>query len=654
MIFPLAFQATAPAKWFGPAIATFQVQFDGNPYDPAQNDVRVRFTGPQGEPIERLAYFDRGAWRAILVAGQPGKYKATLVRNGKPQIEETAEPVIELNQPLKLGYLRPDPTEKNRFRRDTGEPYYPLGFNLGWQNAKFLPMKEQLVKMGKSGVDWTRIWSSSWDSKNPWWPQGDETTPKDELWPVALDNWGTLVSACEESGVNFQMVLFNHGSFSSKVNPNWPDHPWNAAKGGFLKDGASFFTDPEAKRRTKMWLRYAVARWASSPRLMAWELFNEVEWTDARYADRWPDIASWHREMADYLREIDPYHHMVTTSSELGQPGLWAAMDYVQPHTYPGSVLDAIAGADLPKEKPVFFGEFGPSELDPKTISEVVRDGIYGAALANQAGSGMFWYWDWVENNDLYPVFAAARRVIDATGLVDHPHARPVKLRIQTPGSADLSFAPGSGWGATKVSRLRVPEDLTPSNLANLSTYFQGEANRKLMPEPLTLTLNAREAGKLFVHVAEAAKGGGKIHLLVNGREVATKTYPSSAAESKQDDTLEAPFPAGEATLQIKSDGADWVRVDRITLTKAGAQASVMALADPDWTLLRIKRAKGVTSPVSVTLAALPLTDGSYEATRFDPITGATSTKTVEVKASRLEGWNLETDDEVVLIRKKG
>ncbi|AIE86757.1 hypothetical protein [Fimbriimonas ginsengisoli] len=645
-------QSLLPAKWYGPVSATFNVEFDGNPYDPAENDVRVKFLPSKGEAIERLAYFDgHGAWKATLVAPIAGKYQATLYRNGRKSSEPAEEGVIEALEPLKEGFIHPDTAAKNRFRRDTGQPYYPLGFDLGWQNANFLPMTEQIAKMGKNGVNWTRIWSTSWDGRNPWWPQGDDFSPTNQLWVPALDKWQTLEDACDSNRVNFQFVLFNHGSFSSKVNPNWPDHPWNAKKGGFLKDAADFFTDAEAKRRTKMWLRYAVARYGASPHLMSWELFNEVEWVDARYANRWGDISAWHKEMAEYLRSIDPYHHMVTTSSAMDQPALWAAMDYVQPHTYPSSVLAAIYGADLPKDKPGFFGEFGSGDGagDPH---KVVRDGMYGAMLANQAGTGMFWYWDAVENSNLYPDFATAAKIVEASGLADHPTARKLDLAISTAGSADLTFAPGGGWEATKRTRLALPQEAGPAFVSGISSYLQGTNHRDMFPQPLSLTFTAPKPGRLRLTTTGTSKGGAALKITINGKVEVNENFPP-ASEDGPGRTFEAPYPAGPVTVEIANDGPDWVRVGSVTITGAGAQASAMGLGESDWLLLRFLRADGVSQPVTASVAGISLSDGDYDVTTFDVASGAEKTERKAVKGFKLVDWPISGPDQVLVFKRR-
>lgn len=453
LVVALALSLTPPARtWFGPATATFRVEFAGNPYDPAENDVRVRFTGPKGDPIERIAFYDEGeaAWKAVLVTPEAGRYQAKLFRNGSEKLEAAAEGLLEVDTPLKKGFLRVDPERSNRFRWDDGTPYVPLGFNLGWQNGDLLPMTEQIGKAAKAGVNWTRIWANAWDRKNPWWPQEDAQAPLTELWPPALAKWETLVEACEKDGIAFQMVLFHHGAFSSKVNPNWPDHPWNAAKGGFLKDAADFFTDAEANRRTKMWLRYAVARWAHSPSVMAWELFNEVEWVDARYAERWPDIERWHGEMADYIRSIDPYGHLVTTSSAMERKELWSKMDFFQPHLYSPTVFTTIYGAARAADKPLFYGEVGADDMAKANPRLVLRDGILGGLLGNQAGPGQFWYWDVVEKSNLYSEFEVAAKVIATSEWAEHPTARAITLRSE--GATHVAALADTEWALIRLS----------------------------------------------------------------------------------------------------------------------------------------------------------------------------------------------------------
>ncbi len=646
---------SATKTWYGPATATFQVQFAGNPYDPDQNDVRVQFTGPSGPPIERLAYFDGiGGYKANLAVPIKGLYTAVLFRNGKKMLEKPQEGLLDLTRPMEHGYLHPDPDAKNRFRWDDGTPYYPIGFNLGWQSVPGLKMVDQLAKMGHNGINWSRIWSSSWDGKNPWWPQNDRPVIKGQLWSKALDTWQTLVDQAERSGIEFQFVLFNHGSFSSKVNPNWPDHPWNVAKGGFLKDAGDFFTDPEAKRRTKMWLRYAVARYGASPSIMAWELFNEVEWVDARYEDRWNDIESWHKEMADYVRGIDPYGHMVTTSSAVERKGLFTSMDFYQPHTYLSNVLNAVVGMHFPDDKPGFFGELGPPGTDKEDVRSGVRDGIFGGMAANQAGTAMFWGWEQVESLDLYPDFKNASEAIHLSEIAKHPNAKTLKAKFATVQGGDLAFGPGAGWANMELAHINLPEDLTPEKLSKLPGYFQSMdgAHKDMGAGPITLVLHAKEAGKFNLKLAEISQGGAKIDLYVNDKLEKSTSFAAKDKNYPPSGPIEVAFPAGLVTIRIENHGSDWVRIADFTVTKAGSQASAVGVGESDWMLLRLTANPGLKN-VSGSITGLSIGDGTYAVTSIDLDNGDIKNQEMTISHFALPNYKLTIHDLVLIFKRK-
>ena len=577
-----------------------------------------------------------------------------MYRNGKKSTEENQEGLLDLTRPLEHGFVHPDTTSKNRFKWDDGTPYYPIGFNLGWQGGQGPTIPEQLTKMGQNGINWSRIWACNWDGKNPWWPQEDPKQVKTELWPKALEKWQGIVDQADRSGVRFQFVLFHHGSFSSKVNPNWPDHPWNLVKGGFLKDAADFFTNPEAKRRSKMWLRYAVARYGASPSVLAWELFNEVEWVDARYQNRWADIEKWHQEMAEYLRSIDPYHHMITTSSATERPGLYASMDYYQPHTYPVDLMSAINGANVPNDKPMFFGEFGPAASNRPAVQAGVRDGIYGAITANHAGSAMFWSWDQVEPFGLYGDFKNASEVIHLSEIANHPNSKPLKVKIMTVEPGDLRFSPGAGWDTMGHSTFNIPDDLNSTNLAKLPSFFQSMdgAHKDMGAGPITLKLNSKVPGKLTIAISEVAASGAEIRVFVNDALSKSVPYPGQAKDYAPSGPIEVTYPAGPVTLRIENHGADWVRLNSFSLEKAGSQARASGVGESDWMLLRLTATGGVANPTG-NVTGLSIGDGTYNVTQVDLETGHITNSIMPINRFAMSDFKLPGKDVILIFKRK-
>ncbi len=150
-----------------------------------------------------------------------------------------------------------------------------------------------------------------------------------------------ILDLAEQYGLEVQLVLNDHGQFSSHVNPRWYDNPYNAANGGPVPedDPAAFFSNPAAKDLFKQRLRYLVARYGAYRDILAWELFNETQFIGR--ADKNPfgsqqvrdDLVAWHAEMAAYLRSLDPYDHLITTSSDIDTS---AADDLGRPEHRPG------------------------------------------------------------------------------------------------------------------------------------------------------------------------------------------------------------------------------------------------------------------------------------------------------------------------------
>ena len=90
-----------------------------------------------------------------------------------------------------------------RFVFDDGSPYYPLGYNLGWRNVRGMaPLAASIAKMGKAGVNWTRIWMNYWDGKNlDWTHEPKEQPPTGELSLTAARQWDGILAAAEETGL---------------------------------------------------------------------------------------------------------------------------------------------------------------------------------------------------------------------------------------------------------------------------------------------------------------------------------------------------------------------------------------------------------------------------------------------------------------------
>jgi len=140
--------------------------------------------------------------------------------------------------------------------------------------------------------------------------------------------------------------------------------------------------------------------------------------------------------MAGFLCEIDPYHHLVTTSSVPVDSPIWEAMDYYQLHAYRSNMIDAVS--NLPRhprqfDKPVFYGEIGDHQIhDPaKADGRYMRSMLWASLFSGAAGTAQMWAWDVVERLDFYRSDRSLRRFLDAGDFATR-RFEPVPLDFHT------------------------------------------------------------------------------------------------------------------------------------------------------------------------------------------------------------------------------
>jgi hypothetical protein len=253
------------------------------------------------------------------------------------------------------------------------------------------------------------MWMASWQFAIEWLDVGHFHG----LGTYSLENalyLDEVIELTDEYDLYFQLVLNNHGQLSTQVDAEWLNNPYNAKNGGPCENPQDFFTNPEAKKLFKQRMRYIVARWGYSKNIMAWELWNEVTLVDDYSLEN--DIA-WSTEMADYINQIDPFDHMITTSYFGNFPkDAWKMnqIDYGQLHLYTPEIVTTITGLYNimnSYNKPYFVGEFGTSNLDgidrmdPKATNQ--HAAIWSQFMTPSAGDAMCWEWDnHIDPNNLY------------------------------------------------------------------------------------------------------------------------------------------------------------------------------------------------------------------------------------------------------------
>jgi hypothetical protein len=422
-----------------------------NPFDPAQASVRARFRAPDGSVVPVDAYwfqdFDRalvGNREVLTPRGTPyWKVRFTPTVAGlwwwQWDAQTTAGTATGRWHPLRVsrvavghGFLRVSPHDARYLAYDDGTPYFAIGENLGWYDARgTFAYDDWLDQLARQGVTWIRVWMPSWAMGIEWADTGlgDYTKRLDRGWQ--LDH---VMDAAARRGIAVQLVLQNHGPFSTVFNGEWDRNPYNAANGGPLARPAQFFTDPVATELFRRRVRYIVARYGADTNLLAWELWNEVDLTDGYDS---ATSARWHRETADWLRGIDPARHLVTTSFALfpNDAAVWsqAGLDLTQLHFYSrtaglvllpdlaNDVIDFSSARVRDYQRPVLFSELGVASSGPQETVQVdpegigVHDGLWAGAFGGGMGTAMPWWWDSVTAADptrYYPMFGSVARFV--------------------------------------------------------------------------------------------------------------------------------------------------------------------------------------------------------------------------------------------------
>jgi hypothetical protein len=371
------------------------------------------------------------------------------------------------------GRFRCLPSNSPGFVRRNASPYLsfdgdstfiPIGENLGWAGRDpYLDYRRWITRLAANKGNFIRVWMPSWGLGLEWQKgrNGYEGIGRYKQSNAALLDW--LLDYCEEKGVYVMLSLDHHGQVSSKVDPNWSENPYNAANGGPCVHTWDFFTDTVARHWIANRFRYITARYGYSPNIMAWELFNEVDWTDD-FSHHRADVAGWHAEMAALLRRLDVNRHLITTSYGMAvyDSLVWRlpAMDFTQTHYYTLKPLDSVLSAGNAHYlsaygKPTLNGEFGLSgdgrplaANDPGGI--YVHNALWGSMLSGAMGPGLSWWWDnYIDPQDLYVHFNGLAAFVAGVDWRGGGYA-PVEVRLGV-GSAGALGAGGDSAAALGV-----------------------------------------------------------------------------------------------------------------------------------------------------------------------------------------------------------
>ena len=369
-----------------------------NPFDPEIVDVQGRFRSPSGTEMTIPGFFYQGyersqtdegfeklipvgppSWKVRFSPTEEGEWKFYVsVRDALGELrsaEHTFAATAALDPRGLVGVSQRDPMY---FEFANGDLFVPNGINMrdGGDQAEaqkgIYAFDYFFRRFEDEGLNFVRTWMCAWWAGIEW--DDDYHSRYDGIGRYAMYNaWRLdyLFDLANEHDLFIELTLNSHGQLRrDKYDAEWRYNPYAARNGGYLPSPSMLFTSEQVKQDFRKRYRYIVARWGYSQQLMSYDLWNEIDLSEGSNA---AEIAAWHAEMAQYIKSIDPWGHLVCTHVCLyGGFGnaLWdlPGIGYIQGDAYwqpwhkkLNQFYDERAGY---RNKPMFFIEYGPQTAD--------------------------------------------------------------------------------------------------------------------------------------------------------------------------------------------------------------------------------------------------------------------------------------------------
>ena len=410
----------------------FEVALTGeweNPYLQEEAALDMILTSPSGKELVLPCFYKSGEsgsesiWEARFTPQEKGKYTYFFRYTEDGNTVSESEPAkFKARRGKGQGILHV--RDNWTLVYDNGDPFRGVGINLCWESrtnddSKFFKnLHEQhdrfnydvmLPDFAENGGNFTRMWMCSWNF--PIDRQGHFNNHRYEeteeyMNPSAVERLDHVVNLCEDHDIKIMLCMGQ----------------------GNVRAHREFFNCDEAKARYRNYLRYIVARWGYSPAIGMWEFFNEIDniqHRDPAGVIPAEEIVAWHDEMSTYLKGLDPFQHIRTTSiSHRDLNGLNSVenIDINQKHIYNAThvVPGTIDSYSEKFGKPYIIGEVG-FEWDWSKNFDDFADGMimdfrraFWYGLFNQTSvTPMTWWWEWFDEHGTIPYMKNARLISD-------------------------------------------------------------------------------------------------------------------------------------------------------------------------------------------------------------------------------------------------
>jgi hypothetical protein len=579
-----------------------------NPYNPDEADITVYFTPTDSTTMQVIpAFWYQGytaitgsfenytpvgspTWMARFAPRQYGSYTYFIRIADSQGVSTSGTYTFTCSRSDKPGFLYRNPTNQKYLQFEKGQTYLPVGHDIGWDNGSgTLFFNKYYTKMGQYQENWTRLWLASFCRLTLEWSSTDWSGVYQGLGKYAqIPAWRLdyALELARQKGIYVQLTLLHHGMFSSSVNAQWEDNPYNTTNQGFLSSPAHFFTNSTAKNLYKKQLRYIIARWGYNTNVLAWELWNEVQFTDdfGSSTVQQINVANWHQGMAQYIKQIDPFQHLITTSSDgNGFQYFWPKpeLDIIQVHYYGDGreqiIHNQVTTLRAIYNKPVWFGEFGTGvygtgeALDSTGI--YLHNGIWAGALSESIAAS--WWWDDpIERHNLYYHFLGLAKYLDDENFAGYNLSYAnFSISSGTQDTTGLKAYPGLGWDSSQQTEFYVQPDGTIPGIEKLASFIQGYWHREMGRQAI-FHITSQISGKFGIYISNYSSienGPYAVSTLVI--YVDNTTTPVYTQQVNTTGLVTVSLSSGTHLVKVYNSGLDWFTAPYYQFTGFGLPA---------------------------------------------------------------------------------
>lgn len=447
---------TQPEQYSKVEVDIELMQKFNNPYMQEEVALDMLIVTPSGKEQVLPCYFvsekerNISCWKARYAPQESGlyQYKIQLIKKGKKKTtsKTSSFEVVKSKNP---GFLHAKSDWILEF--DNGRPFRGIGENICWESrdeddSKFFKRLHEkaelynydylLTEFAKNGGNFFRTWMCSWnlpiDYKGPF--NNARYTQSDEYYnPSALARMDYLVELSESLDLYIMLTLGQGGYLTSDR--------------GVVDNAEDFFISKKARAWYKNRLRYIVARWGYSTSIAMWEFFNEVDnvqFQNKNNPINGKVIADWHDDMSAYMKQIDPYRHIVTTSiSHRDIEGLNSIknIDINQKHIYnnTSSIPAEIERYVQEFGKPYIIGEFSREWDWSKNFDDFSHEmdvdfkrGVWYGLFSPTPVTPMSWWWEYFDVRGLTPYYRKIREVSDRMLAAGRGSFEPLTVKAGT------------------------------------------------------------------------------------------------------------------------------------------------------------------------------------------------------------------------------